>query len=331
MRPLFYKCLISTFCLLTSSKLLAECLGSVEGLIEIEVNSCQTINPSEYFSKPDAVPHGFFDHYDTTTIIKTLQSHAGSLVTGKVIGSRAIDTTLNDRTALLGQEVQVFITKEQATCGASLFKGKRVLGKVQSSCCNGTVNAPCLLPTNYAFRPIKSDVVRKAKSKFRSDSPALSNSHVLQARGWFKQKQVKSSIRAYNKAIDMGVKLTTVDSYILGLSYYLEDQQCNKALPHLEKVRAKANRLRGDLIESYMKRGMLLLARCYALLRDADRSTLVLYEMLADSASFAKEIEIAMYHQDFGWINTTKEFQAFLKKARSQTFVPFSSKDDQSS
>ncbi|NRA43649.1 MAG: hypothetical protein HRU09_01705 [Oligoflexales bacterium] len=331
MRRLLQISLISLFGLLLGPRLLAECLGNVQGLVEIEVKSCQTINPSEYFANPENVPHDFFNHYDSKTIKATLQSHTGSLMSGKVVGSRAIDTSLNDRTALLGQVIQVFVKKGQIECESGISSKNRIVGNIASSCCNGSINAPCLLPTNYIFKPIKSEVVAKAKTRVKSENPSLADADIRKARGWFKQKQIKPSIAAYNRAIEKGVSLTPVDSYLLGLSYYLEGQQCTKAIPHLEKVRAKANQLRGDLISSYMKRGMLLLARCYAILRDADRSTLVLYEMLADAASFAKEIEIAMFHEDFGWISTTKEFRAFLKKARSQTNIPVPASTNQSS
>ncbi|MFK7825697.1 MAG: hypothetical protein AB8G05_16210 [Oligoflexales bacterium] len=307
---------------LTCTKLSAECIGNIQGLLEIKINSCTTIKPLEYFSKPDTVPHEFYEHYDQETVTNSLGSHSGSLVSGMVIGSKAIDTTLNDRAALLGQEIQVFIKKEYGQCETEIFMKKKLLGRIRSICCNGVITAPCLLPTNYLLKPIKAANAQKVKSRAKSASSSAANSDVLEAREQFEEKQYRPSIRAYIAAINKGIFLEPTDSYLLGLSLYLDGQQCSQAIPHLEKVRAKANKLSGDLIADYMKRAMLLLARCYAIERDSDRSALVLGEMLADSENFTKELEIAIYHEDFGWIKTTAEYRSFLEKARSLTKVP---------
>ena len=317
-----YLILSSLSCLLNSSELWAECLGNIEGLLEIKVKSCESVKPLEYFKKPNSVPHGFYNHYDHETIAKTLASHAGSLVTGIVIGSKAVDTSLDDKAALLGQEVQVFVEKERGQCGTDIVVKKDLLGSIRSSCCDGVIAPPCLLPTNYLLTPIKLEDINKVKSKARNMPTSTIDSDVIKARESFEGKEFKNSINAYLSAIKRNIYLEPTDSYLLGLSYFMVGQQCTQAIPHLEKVRARASQLSGELILPYMKRGMLLLARCYAIERDSDRSVLILEEMLVDAKNFSKEIGIAMYHADFGWIKTTLEFRSFLEKAREHTKVP---------
>jgi len=323
LRPSVYLILLITGLVTFSSTAISQCLGKTSGRVTLKVSHCKQIEPKSHFAESSSVPLGFYDLYSTKEIVQAFRTYRGYLVVGEIQRSEAVDPVLSDHQALLGQKVTVFIeSKEEVSCQGRQNKGRTWTGNIAQVCCDDSISAPCLLDTSYVLSSVRTSgkAARKvaAGSVFKEIEAGRSTSvpEVKKARDAFRKGQVRKAIELYEFAEQHNKKLSLIDHYVLGISYYLIDGgQCGKGIAHLEKVHSVVQTIPGRLQEGYMKRSQLLLARCHSLAGNADRAVLLLREMLTDPDSFKEQLEIAMRHEDFGWINSTRQYQSFIKEA----------------
>lgn len=307
--------------MLLPARLGAQCLGQTKGKITIKINHCRDIEPKSHFSLKDSVPAGFYDLYETQTVISAFRTYRGSLVVGDVQKSQAYDPVLNDDSALLGQTITVFLNDVGENFCENLSQDKIWTGDLEQVCCDDSLNAPCLLDTSYTLGFLNKGAdqqasVRDSASDVKHSSSAeMLSADVKKARSFFKKQDLKQTIVSFETAIEKKDQLQLIDHYILGLSYYLHSQSINKSVLHLEKIHEHTLTRTGQELEPFMKRSLLLLARVYAVSGNSDRSVMILNEMISESDHFREQIQSAMYHEDFGWINSTRRYQDFLRSA----------------
>jgi len=104
--------------------------------------------------------------------------------------------------------------------------------------------------------------------------------------------------------------------YYLGWIYH-KLERCREAIPLLEiNFKDHSNNMTPATLHSMMRKSNYLLARCYAKNNQPGKAGLILEVFLNDPKQYNSEIKSALSHKDFGWINASKQYQNFKRKAK---------------
>ncbi len=105
---------------------------------------------------------------------------------------------------------------------------------------------------------------------------------------------------------------------LLGLALaYQQLEECPKAISPLREMQQRANRKKLKVTDAkFVRRGLFMLARCYAQGMDAGRSLFILNGYLLDPHKYTNELRQSLNLIDFGGLRTQSDFQSYEKAAR---------------
>lgn len=289
------------------------CEGLVSGAVTVDVKDCKKFDMSEDL-RDDTGDTSFLQEMTGTERAKFLSTYNGFMLNVFVVKSSARKGgTLKQENALNGDNILTFlpIVKGSKLSCAS-FSNKRLASVIKEYCCAGNVECPCLTKTNYVL----------TQTKILGETPKLKKHHVTvvknkeyqEAIKYLKQQDYKKASKLLIK-LDSEGKLDIEGKYNLALVYRELDRPV-KSIKILEAIVKKKNA--SELDGEYKQVGIdaeFLLARSYARVKDAGRSTLILGGYLQDPVSNKKLIQQSLTHPDFGWIKATKEYTAYKQKA----------------
>ncbi len=290
----------------------AECVSLVKGSIAMDVESCGVLSPEKTFDLSNP-RFKFIADLPAPQRKKFFDSYRGLVVKGTVARSLAVRSGLSPEKGVFnGEKITVFITPGAAKCEEIL--NKRVKGTLDEACCTGGGDVPCLLSSNLVLKEVKP--IGKTGSGAGDQARRKAN----------ESKEYKKAARAYTKRdyktaafLFEGERirgtLDTMGHYKLGHSFR-ELDQCEKAVPVLKVLFDKSvkNEFWADEAD-IIRKGNFMLARCYAKMNQAAFAVVILQGYLLEPGKYRKELETALKHKDFGWINTTKEFREFAAEA----------------
>lgn len=303
-------CLGSTYVYAQSA-----CVALVKGPIAFDIEVCKAFDPSMF--DPKKPKYQFIGDLDPEGRQQLLESYKGLVVKGTVVLSRAVKEGVStSKGAMQGEKTIFFIPPGVTSCEA-IFQ-KRVTGTIEEKCCNGTGDAPCLLGSGLILSDVK--VAGAAMVGEGIDKKAVRRPHgpdYIAAEKKYTQKKYKEAIKLYQKAEeskDMDVK----GLYRMGFSYR-EIEKCDLAVTPLKKIweLQQANKVWADE-ELDARRGIFLLARCYAKNGDPSGAVYYLNAFLLDPKKYRSELQQSLKHKDFGWIHTSKEYQQFKAQAEQR-------------
>jgi hypothetical protein len=289
-----------------------ECLGLARGPVVYDVDQCAAIQPETAFPKGNPEYQWLWD-LDANARGKFLNTYRGLALKGRVVKSEAVARGVSeDKGVLMGQNVTIFIPPGGGQC--TTYQGKRVAAEIVEDCCQKG-EPPCLV-SRFVWSGAK---IIGTADKGSAERPA-GISKEARSLGWkegfeaLKSKNYKTAIEKFEGLRAAG-KLDTVGHYYLGFAYRMEDQ-CRKAISPLRELSERTQRKdywAGD--EKMVRRGIMLLARCYAMTKDAGAAVLILNQYLVEPVRNREEIATGLNHEDFGWIKTTREYQEWRQAA----------------
>jgi hypothetical protein len=290
----------------------AACATLIKGPIAIDVLQCNTVNPEQAFPVTES-KYSFIRDLPPANRAAFLDAHRGLLIRAKVARSFAVRSGLSDEPgALGGEKILAYIPPQLVSCPEVQFK--RMQAIVDEVCCEGGGTVPCLLGTSY--------VLKKPRLLSGKGASMLHGArHTPEQLAVYRQAATLMNQGDHKAAISLLEKLRnqqTLDiqgNYLLGLAYRDSDR-CPAAVPFLEAVynRFEKSDFWSDE-EIYVRRGTLLLARCYAMLNRSGEAVMILQAFLVEPEKYQKEISESLSHADFGSIRTDKNFIDYRKAA----------------
>ena len=292
------------------------CVSLVKGQIFLDVKSCGQLNPEASFDVTKE-KYKFIGQLPKPQLKQFLDSYRGQIVKGTVVKSSAVRSGLvAEKNALAGEQVSLFIRPGKGEC--SQIADKRISAMINEACCSGGGEVPCLLPSAIILESF--EIIGQAAStagdadrkKSRQDPTYQQAEKAFQKRDFAKAAGLYQHLLFEDK-LDVKGRLQ------LGLAYRSLDM-CAKAIPVLAYVHEQFSKKKVWADEEpTARKAIFLLARCYAKEKNADMAEVILDEYLGDPTKYSKEIHDAMGERDFGWINSTKEYQRFLKQANERS------------
>lgn len=301
--------------LLIPHLLISQCLGLVKGLLEVEIKECKAINYKNDFKKD--IDLSFINNLGPQDRKKFFDNYLGFLVKGLVIASEAQKVDISKtKGALYGSNQSFFISslKNQQLKDCSQLINKRIMAYVEEHCCMGGVDSPCLLSTDYELKNINviglATAVQESKKQKRAKIEYLKDAFAA-----IKKKDYKAAVEFFSKAKNER-KLDLIGYYFFAYSYYKLDR-CNKVISLLEEnKKLDADHAKHMDEEKYYRKSNYLLTRCYARVGDAKTATNMLGFYLIEPQKYKFEISDSLKNKDFGWIYSSKEYQAYKIKAQ---------------
>ncbi len=289
------------------------CETLVRGPIAFDVQQCIAVSPEQSFPFTDP-RYAFIRDLPPSNRAQYLDTYRGLILRGKVVRSMAVRSGLSpEQGALGGEVVSVFIAPKVTDCNA--VNGKRVQGQLDQICCEGGGVAPCLLGTGY--------ILNKPQT---TGAATVVGKHSIRAQGAAKQgyqqaaaAMAKHDFQGAAKILESLREKRMIDTqgeFLLGASYR-ELDECPRAIPPLEAIFSKfekSNFWADD--EVYIRKGTMLLARCYAMMGQPGDSVMVLKSFLVEPKKFQREIAESLSHADFGGIRTDKAYLTYESQAR---------------
>jgi hypothetical protein len=295
-----------------NTDLRAACATLIKGPVAVDVLQCNTVNPEQAFPLTDS-KYNFIRDLPPVNRAPFLDTYRGLLIRGTVARSFAVRSGLSDEQGALGGErILAYIPPKLTTCQA--IQSKRIQAYLDEVCCEGGGTAPCLLGSSY--------VLKKPQLVNASNAPTPQGSRQTPDQlAAYRQAATLMSKRDYRNAIGILEKLRNKQNldiqgnYLLGLAYR-ESDRCAAAVPFLEAVysRFERNDFWSDE-EIYVRRGTLLLARCYAMMNRGGEAVMILQAFLVEPKKYQKEIAESLSHPDFGYIRTDKNFIDYRNSA----------------
>lgn len=297
----------------------AECLSTIKGPVAVDVQSCGSVNPDAFDSSKEKFR--FLSGMDTVGRQDLLNQYRGIALKGLVVRSHAVmDGFSAEKGVLQGKTVLMFLppgSKEQC----STLNGKRIAAQVQERCCDGAVDAPCLIGTGLTLSNIKitGDVQTDGEGKqIAQKKPNKDHGKdYKEAEALYRKKNFKGAIQSFKKADASG------DMDLKGLVKWgfaarnIED--CPAALVPLKRV-YDIIQAKGVWTEDEMdsRRGLFLLARCHAKMGEPSNAVFYLNGFLLEPKKYRSELQQSLSHKDFGWIHTSKEYKEYSASAREK-------------
>jgi hypothetical protein len=292
---------------LNGSLLYAQCLNLAKGELLVDVEQCKVVEtPKDFNRQFDPKFFAQMTKQDQQTL---LSGYRGRIYKALVVESSAVAEGHSVQKGVLkGKEIVFF--ERQNEC-ASITK-KRLRLQMDQACCDGGIDAPCLLSTSYVV--VKSETIGVAGgSAGDTQRQAAEDKPEWQAaKKAFQQKKFRDVI----KFLGQEKNLPTVElKFMLALSYRQADQ-CEKAVPWLEQIEAdfKSGKVFADQ-KKWGEEADFLRARCYARLGKPELAIVILDGYLVDVRKYRKRIRDSLRHKDFGWINASKEYQRYRQQA----------------
>lgn len=309
----FYLVLTSSVVsLLYAQALWAVCASLVQGEIIFKVNKCGPLSPEKNFPlKQDR--YQFIRDLSPEDRKSFYDSYRGLLAEGQVVKSSAIRSGFSpERGVLQGQSIKVFISPGVSEC--SKIHNKRVKAFMDEACCEGGGDVPCLLDSAYVLTKVETidEAHQTASSPMKAQVDY--SEEFRKANYYLSIKNFQAAAEIYEK-LRMQNQLSLRGHYFLGFSYRMMDQ-CVKANSVLNVIfRASEENLSVHNDESVITKASFLLARCLAIVGNADRSVLVLQSLLLAVEQNRREIELSLTHPDFGRIKTSKVYYEYTQDA----------------
>jgi len=291
------------------------CVALVKGPIAFDIEVCKAFDPAMFDTNKSK--YKFIADLDPEGRQQLLDSYKGLVVKGTVVLSRAVKEGVStSKGALQGEKTIFFIPPGVTSCEA-IFQ-KRVSGIIEEKCCNGTGNAPCLLGSGLILSDVK--VAGAAMVGEGIDKNAARKPHgpdYVAAEKKYVQKKYREAIKLYQKA-EESKDIDVKGLYRMGFSYR-EIEKCDLAVTPLKKIweLQQAKKVWADE-ELDARRGIFLLARCYAKNGDPSGAVYYLNAFLLDPKKYRSELQQSLKHKDFGWIHTSKEYQQFKASAEQR-------------
>ena len=294
----------------------ANCVSLVKGQIFLDVKSCGLLNPEASFDPSKGEKFKFIGQLPAQQRKQFLDSYRGLIVKGTVVKSSATRSGLvAEKNALNGEQVTIFIRPGKTDC--TQIADKRLSANINEACCSGGGEVPCLLPSAIVVESY--EVIGQAASSAGDADRKKSRQDPTyqQAEQAFVKGDFHKAAALYQRLL-FEDKLDLKGRFQLGTAYR-NLEMCPKAIPVLAVVHEQYTKKKvwADE-EATARKAIFLLARCYAKEKNADMAEVILDEYLGDPVKYRKEIRDAMGERDFGWINTTKEYQRFLKQANEK-------------
>ena len=282
------------------------CSEHTQGPIMIQAEQCSVVDPKTKFSAKDSLPTWVLE-MDKAAIARFMATYRGVLITGTVKKSSAISRGLiNSNQGLKGTVITVFSPGQVNGCAGLI--NNPIQGQLTEECCDGGGQVPCLLAQKYLLNEIKVAAAAVQTPMKLSDDYA-------KGRDFFNAGQFQKAAPLLKKAYKAN-QLDNTGKWIFGRTLEaIED--CPTAIRPLSDI--QKSWVKGDTSgteDKFVGSALLLLARCLSRSSKAAPAVGVLNLLLAQPRVFRKEINIATFHQDFGWINTTSEYRNYLENAK---------------
>lgn len=310
--------LIAFSLLLSPSKARATCASLVKGPIIFDVLSCNAFQPEQSFASPEP-KYNFIRDLPPAQRKAFLDSYRGLMVRAKVAKSFAVRSGLSPEPgALSGETIRVFLPPQTFSCQDILQK--RLKAKMDEECCEGGGQAPCLLGTSYYFKELA--VLGPMKARIGQDRAKLTkNPDYQKALKHLASQEYKAAIPLLDRLNKSG-ELDLPGKFMLAAAYR-EIDRCPLALPILEEInrRFEQNDFWSD-DESSIRKSTFLLARCLSMTGKGPESVMVLQSMLVEPKRYRQELREALYHRDFGYIQSLKSYQDFKVSANKALVTP---------
>ena len=313
----FWLCLLA-ICFIENSARSETCFGLVSGSLVVDVSQCKKIDPPSFFKSIASGENSWINDLDKVGKKQLYESYEGLIVGGFVVGSKAIraDEIEKKSGALEGEQIQIFFPKGKNPCGNLV--GHRISVVIKQKCCSsGGSVSPCLLDTDYVASrfmdggkiPPQSPTLQPPKNRKEPTSEMQASGDKL-----FNEKKYEKAALVYSRAFKDG-KLNTDGHYHFGFALRQLDK-CEMAVKPLSMLYTRfVNSSFWPQSENTVRKGTLLLARCYAKLRRPAAATLILSGFLNQPEKYESEIKEALVNKDFGWIKSSKEYEDFKENA----------------
>lgn len=289
-----------------------ECLALVKGAIAFDVDSCRAVNPATDLA--EVASQDYFKGMTKPDRDRFIGQYRGLLLNGKVVHSKAVREGLSpERGVLNGEKISIFIPPGSNQCAT--MQAKRIAGVINEICCDGGADAPCLLKTSYSLQQITVVGEQKSAAGDQKRQAVRQSEDYKKGINFIRQKKYKEAAIALEKVKMMG-ELDIAGKYWLANTYRQLDM-CAKVIPLAQEVIAanEKKEVWGDQL-NYVRRSKYLLARCYAKTNRPGECAIILNSFLIEPKRNRQEILGSLSHPDFGWINATKEYQSYRKKAK---------------
>ncbi len=278
------------------------CTGLFSGDLELDVLACSTIDPVAKV-KEWKKDNEWLDNFSSTNLEEFKLSYKGEIIKGRVNSAKPIGQNKN----FVGRNLVMFSKINKIRCAENI--GKRILVIITQVCCNGSGNSPCLLDTPYVVSAIKP-----AGPSFNTPKEILNNYVV-------KNPKIKNALSLLDqKKYEESTTILKAESQHLYAKYLLAFAYRNMSSPEaslapLEDWRKAylSNTLSHDELV-LAKDALLMLAKCYALTRQPEKSIAILNIFLAKPRQFSRELKLADSSEDFGWIKATQEWRDYQKR-----------------
>ncbi len=297
--------------LLLSQSLRAACASLVRGQVVVDIQSCSNVQPEQTFSALEP-KYNFIKDLPPAQRKAFLDSYRGLSVNAKVARSFAIRSGLSpEQGALSGEIVKAYIQPQTFTCQA--VRGKRLQAVIDEVCCEGGGEAPCLLGASIVLK--KPIIVANAGSrKGQGDAHKSTHPDYRQAQKLLSQQDYKGATSLLEKLRQ--IKQLDVQGMYLLAAAYRDMDKCPVAVPILETIFQKFER--NDYWtddEPYIRRGVLLYARCLSMMEKSGEAVMILQSFLVEPKKYSKEITESFNHPDIGYIRTSKAFLDYREAA----------------
>jgi len=284
----------------------------------VDIQSCSNVQPEQAFSALEP-KYNFIRDLPPAQRKAFLDSYRGLSVNAKVARSFAIRSGLSpEQGALSGEIVKAYILPETFTCQA--VRGKRLQAVIDEVCCEGGGEAPCLLGASIVLK--KPIIVGSPGSKAgHADSQKSTHPDYRQAQKLLSQQDYKAATSLLEK-LRQTKQLDVQGMYLLAAAYRDMDK-CSMAVPILETIFQKFER--NDYWtddEPYIRRGVLLYARCLSMMEKSGEAVMILQSFLVEPKKYSKEITESFSHPDFGYIRTSKAFLRYRETATKDLARP---------
>lgn len=289
------------------------CISQLQGPATFDIASCQQLEIDNLrFSKDSRIDS--LKGLDRASKAKILGNYKGQLVEGKIVSSEIFDKQFPKSKGLLnGQKIKLYLYPGQKLACEEI-EGKRLEGKFQQICCNGRLEAPCLLDTEYTMAEAKVLGSSGSRAGNEDREKSIRSKNYVAGMKAFQKRNYKKAAEFLEKSRSEG-KIDLAGQYALGVSYRKLDL-CPKGIPVLKDIYDEFLKKKNWADQDrFTRKAIFLLARCYSKELDSGQAVLILNGYLVESKKYKPEIRQSLKHPDFGWIHTTKDYVTYKKDA----------------
>lgn len=306
--------------LTTPSLVEAECYSTIKGPIVVDVKSCSLVEASKFdTTRPAYKPFADLDPVGRKAL---LSEYNGLSIKGLVVRSKAIREGMGKDDGALQHETVTIFVKPPFQCAQA--NGMRVAGIIREQCCDGRLDAPCLLGTSYILDKPKimgkaqvDDKGNDTSKGVQGEAKKPKGEVFKKADKAFSSKNYKEAAKLYRQSEAAG-DMDLRGLYRWGFSER-ENENCENALVPLKKLYTLVDQKKvWAEEEADARRGVFLIARCHAKLNQPSEAVFYLEGFLLDTKKYKPELVSSLKHKDFGWIHTSKEYREFRSSVKEK-------------